>query len=70
MVHNSGDAIEISAYFNKNYEFDEKSTFDNCQQFKTKKLEKLICYCSANSYKVNLDGLLTGNYTFTVKVKF
>jgi hypothetical protein len=67
--YNSGDAIEISAqYFNKNYEFDEKARLTiTVSNSKTKKLKNYDLLRSANSYKVNLDGLLAGNYTFTVK---
>ncbi len=66
--YNSGDAIEINAqYFNKNYEFDDNArisiTVKNKATNQTKSYDLLK---STNSYKVNLDGLPAGNYTFTV----
>ncbi|WP_282787644.1 hypothetical protein [Flavobacterium croceum] len=67
--YNSGEPVEITAqFFNKNYEFDEKArlsivvTNKKAKQSKTYDLLK-----STNSYKVNLDGLLAGTYSFTVK---
>ncbi len=67
--YNSGEAIEFSAqYFNKNYEFDEKAhltiQIQNTQNKQTKNYDLLK---SSNSFKVNLDGLHAGNYTFMVK---
>jgi hypothetical protein len=67
--YNSGDALEISAqYFNKNYELDEKArltiTVTNSQ---TKQVKRYDLLRASNSFKVNLDGLAAGNYTFTVK---
>ncbi|MDP2162049.1 MAG: hypothetical protein Q8K02_16330, partial [Flavobacterium sp.] len=66
--YNSGDAIEINAqYFNKNYEFDDNArlsiTVKNKANNQTKSYDLLK---STNSYKVNLDGLSAGNYSFTV----
>jgi hypothetical protein len=67
--YNSGDAIEITAqYFNKNYEFDEKAHLNiTVVNSKTKKSKTYDLLKASNSYKVNLDGLLAGNYHFTVK---
>jgi hypothetical protein len=67
--YNSGDAIEISAqYFNKNYEFDEKARLTITAVNKnTKQTKRYDLLKSANSYKVNLDGLEAGAYSFTVK---
>ena len=67
--YNSGEAIEITAqYFNKNYEFDEKARLTiavkNTQTKQTKNYDLLK---ESNSYKVNLDGLKAGSYTFAVK---
>lgn len=67
--YNSGDALEITAqYFNKNYELDEKArltiTVTNSQ---TKQVKRYDLLRASNSFKVNLDGLAAGNYTFTVK---
>lgn len=66
--YNSGETLEISAqYFNKNYEFDENArltiALKNKQTGKTKNYD----FLKGNSeYKVNLDGLEFGNYSFTV----
>ncbi|MEC4005076.1 hypothetical protein OX283_010435 [Flavobacterium sp. SUN052] len=67
--YNSGDAIEITAqYFNKNYEFDDKARLTIAvTNTKTKQVKKYDLLKTTNSYKVNLDGLSAGNYTFTVK---
>lgn len=67
--YNSGDALEITAqYFNKNYELDEKArltiTVTNSQ---TKQVKRYDLLRASNAFKVNLDGLAAGNYTFTVK---
>ncbi len=67
--YNSGDALEITAqYFNKNYELDEKArltiTVTNSQ---TKQVKRYDLLRTSNAFKVNLDGLAAGNYTFTVK---
>lgn len=67
--YNSGDAIEISAqYFNKNYEFDEKARLTITAVNKnTKQTKRYDLLKSTTSYKVNLDGLEAGSYSFTVK---
>ena len=67
--YNSGEGIEISAqYFNKNYEFDEKAHLTiSVSNSKTKKTKNYDLLKTNNAYKVNLDGLGAGNYTFTVK---
>ncbi|MFV8371998.1 hypothetical protein [Flavobacterium sp. LB2P74] len=67
--YNSGEAIKITAqFFNKNYEFDEKARLTiavtNTKNKQTKNYDLLK---GNNSYKVNLDGLKAGPYTFTVK---
>ena len=67
--YNSGEAIVINAqYFNKNYEFDEKArltiTVTNAQ---TKQAKNYDLLKGNNSFAVNLDGLSTGKYNFTVK---
>ncbi len=67
--YNIGDNIEITAqYFNKNYEFDENAKLSinvyNSEN-KTRKVYDLLK--SANNFKVNLEGLNAGNYTFEVK---
>jgi len=66
---NSGDAIEITAqYFNKNYEFDEKARLSISVTNKTNKQTKNYDLLkSSNAFKVNLDGLAAGQYTFSVK---
>jgi hypothetical protein len=67
--YNSGDAIEISAqYFNKNYELDEKARLTiSVTNKKTKQNKKYDLLRSSNAFKVNLDGLLAGQYQFVVK---
>ncbi len=67
--YNSGDALEITAqYFNKNYEFDEKARLTIAvTNTKTKQLKRYDLLKTTNSFKVNLDGLAAGNYSFTVK---
>lgn len=66
---NLGDVIEITAqYFNKNYEFDEKANLTiDVVNSKTKKKKKYDLLKSTNSFKVNLEGLEAGSYTFSVK---
>ena len=67
--YNSGEAIEITAqYFNKNYELDEKARLTiTVTNSKTKQQKKYDLLRTSNSFKVNLDGLAAGNYSFTVK---
>lgn len=67
--YNSGDAIEITAqYFNKNYELDEKARLSIAvTNTKTKQVKKYDLLKSSSNFKVNLDGLEPGNYTFQVK---
>jgi len=67
--YNSGDAIEITAqYFNKNYEFDDKARLTIAvTNSKTKQVKRYDLLKTTNSFKVNLDGLSAGNYSFTVK---
>ena len=67
--YNSGDALEITAqYFNKNYELDEKARLTiTVTNAKTKQVKRYDMLRASNAYKVNLDGLPAGNYSFTVK---
>ena len=67
--YNSGEAIEITAeYFNKNYELDEKARLTIAvTNTKTKQVKKYDLLRTSNAFKVNLDGLPAGNYSFTVK---
>jgi hypothetical protein len=67
-LYNLGDNIIISAeYFNKNYEFDENAQLTiSVQNSKTKASKKYDLLKSTNSFKVNLDGLSAGNYSFTI----
>ena len=67
--YNSGDAIEITAqYFNKNYELDEKARLTIAvTNTKTKQTKNFDLLKATNSFQVNLDGLVAGNYVFTVK---
>jgi len=66
--YNSGEAIEINAqYFNKNYEFDENAKLTISLTNKaTKQTKNYDLLKSTNSYKVNLDGLSAGIYSFKV----
>lgn len=67
-LYNLGDNIVISAeYFNKNYEFDEKAQLTiQVVNSKTKAIKKYDLLKSNSNYKVNLDGLISGNYTFKI----
>ena len=67
--YNSGDALEITAqYFNKNYEFDDKARLTIAvTNTKTKQVKNYDLLKTTNSFKVNLDGLNAGSYSFTVK---
>ena len=69
--YNAGESIEITAeYFNKNYEFDEKAQLTiQIVNSKTKASKKYDLLKSNNSYKVNLDGLEAGTYSFKVTEK-
>ena len=69
--YNSGESIEITAeYFNKNYEFDDKAQLTiQVVNSKTKASKKYDLLKATNSYKVNLDGLEAGNYSFRVTEK-
>ena len=66
--YNSGDLLEIEAqYFNKNYEFDEKARLTILVTNTKSKKNKIYDLLKSNSsFKVNLDGLEPGNYSFTV----
>ena len=65
------ESIEITAeYFNKNYEFDDKAQLTiQVINSKTKASKKYDLLKATNSYKVNLDGLEAGNYSFKVTEK-
>lgn len=67
--YNSGENIEINAqYFNKNYELDEKARLTiSVTNTKTKVVKKYDLLRASNAFKVNLDGLPAGNYSFIVK---
>jgi hypothetical protein len=66
--YNSSESIEISAeYFNKNYEFDDKAQLTiQVENSETKALKKYDLLKSNSNYKVNLDGLIPGNYSFKI----
>jgi hypothetical protein len=68
-LYNFGEAIEITAqYFNKNYEFDEKARLTLAvTNTKTKQTKNYDFLKGNNAYKVNLEGLKSGSYVFTVK---
>ncbi|RZJ73165.1 MAG: hypothetical protein EOO45_10335 [Flavobacterium sp.] len=67
--YNSGEVISITAqYFNKNYEFDDNARLTI--QVKNKKTNASKTYDflkGSNEYKVNMDGLDAGQYSFNVK---
>lgn len=67
--YNSGEPIAITAqYFNKNYEFDENARLTIVVKGKDSDFSKTYDFLKGNNeYKVNMDGLPTGKYTFTVK---
>ncbi|MEO8516242.1 MAG: hypothetical protein ABI426_05830 [Flavobacterium sp.] len=67
--YNSGENIEISAqYFNKNYEFDENARLTIQLKNKKTNASKIYDFLKGSTeYKVNLNGLEAGNYSFTVK---
>ncbi|AWG22521.1 hypothetical protein FFWV33_13790 [Flavobacterium faecale] len=67
--YNSGESIEMTAqFFNKNYEFDEKAHLTIAvKNTKTKEVKNYDFLRSNNAFKVNLDGLSPGTYTFSVK---
>lgn len=69
--YNSGNPLEITAqYFNKNYEFDDKAslTIAVTNQI-TKAVKKYDLLKTTNAFKVNLDGLSAGKYSFIIKEK-
>ncbi|TGD59705.1 hypothetical protein [Flavobacterium humi] len=67
--YNSGETIEISAqYFNKNFEFDENARLTIHLKNKKTNETKIFDFLKGNAeYKVNIEGLSAGNYSFTVK---
>ncbi|PZR21878.1 MAG: hypothetical protein DI539_06940 [Flavobacterium psychrophilum] len=66
--YNSGEVISLSAqYFNKNYEFDENARLTIRLNNKKNNTSKTYDFLKgAGEYKVNLDGLDAGAYSFTV----
>ena len=64
----TGNLNFISAeFFNKNYEFDEKAQLTiQVVNSKTKAFKKYDLLKSISNFKVNLDGLLPGNYSFKI----
>ncbi|GIZ08496.1 hypothetical protein [Flavobacterium sp. UMI-01] len=67
--YNSGESIMLNAqFFNKNYEFDEKAHLTiSVQNTITKERKNYDLLKSNASYKVNLDGLVAGHYSFVIK---
>jgi hypothetical protein len=60
--------VITAQYFNKNYEFDEKARLSIAvTNKKTKQTKNYDLLKGNNAYKVNLDGLAAGQYTFAVK---
>jgi len=66
--YNSGEVISITAqYFNKNYEFDENARLTIQLKNKKTNSSKIYDFLKGTSeYKVNLDGLDAGVYSFSV----
>ncbi len=66
--YNSGEVISVTAqYFNKNYEFDENARLTiNLKNKKTNSSKTYDFLKGSGEYKVNLNGLDAGVYTFTV----
>ncbi|WP_417367820.1 vWA domain-containing protein [Flavobacterium beibuense] len=67
--YNSGEPINITAqFFNKNYEFDENARLTIVVKGNDSDFSKTYDFLKGNNeYKVNMDGLPTGQYSFTVK---
>lgn len=67
--YNSGEPITITAqYFNKNYEFDENAGLTIVVRKKDSDFSKTYDFLKGNNeFKVNMDGLTTGKYSFIVK---
>ena len=67
--YNSGDPIEISAqFFNKNFEFDEKARLSiTVTNRDTKAAHSYDMIRATSNFKVNLDRLSPGKYSFLVK---
>ncbi|MFL9844000.1 hypothetical protein [Flavobacterium rhizosphaerae] len=67
--YNSGEVISITAqYFNKNYEFDQNARLTIQLKNKSNNTTKAYDFVKGNNeYKVNLNGLAAGKYSFTVK---
>jgi hypothetical protein len=67
--YNSGENIEIGAqYFNKNYEFEENARLTITLKNKKTNISKIYDFLKGTGeYRVNVEGLASGNYSFTVK---
>lgn len=67
--YNSGEVLSITAqYFNKNYEFEENARLTIQLKNKATNAAKTYDFLKGNNeYKINLDGLEAGQYSFTVK---
>lgn len=65
----SNDNIIIKAqYFNKNYEFDSKAQLSiTLQNKETKEIKKYDLLKESTNFKVTLDGLASGKYSFKVE---
>lgn len=66
--YNSGERIEISAqFFNKNFEFDETAKLQLTLKNKSTNKTTIQNFLrGSNAYKLDLEGLEAGAYTFTV----
>ncbi|MCK7591010.1 VWA domain-containing protein [Subsaxibacter sp. CAU 1640] len=69
--YNGNDDVQISAqYFNKNYEFDKSATLNITLKNKETEATRTFPFIlKNNSYEVDLSGLPSGDYAFTVSVK-
>jgi hypothetical protein len=67
--YNSGAPIDITAqFFNKNFEFDDKAQLSlSVINTATKQIKKYDFLKTNTIFKVNLDGLSAGKYSFSVK---
>ncbi|AXG74484.1 hypothetical protein DVK85_09650 [Flavobacterium arcticum] len=67
--YNSGEDISVTAqFFNKNYEFDENARLNvQLKNNTTNQAKNYDFLKGSNEYKVNLEGLDAGKYSFIVK---
>ena len=67
--YGNGNAILYAQYFDKNYNFDERAKLSiSIFNKETKQTIEIPLLLTNNTYKVALDNLTAGDYSFTVKV--